>query len=82
MPAFTEWLNMTHSPPRGARATLLGRKRMRGRKPQVPEAREYIQLDITNPVPHPQQDPIILAGGAVFPAVNVAQLDIQNEVIE
>ena len=75
-------LRGTMAPPREARATLLGRKRTRGRKPDLPAAWDFIAVNINSPINHPQQDPILLAGGAVILDENVAQQDIQNELIE
>jgi hypothetical protein len=49
-------------PPKAAQVTLLGHKRKRGRRPQVPGAWVFQELDIGSPVAHPQQDPEALAG--------------------
>jgi hypothetical protein len=66
--------------PQEARATLLGRKRRRGRRPHVAPAWEHEPFDIVSPVHHPQQDPAILAG-VVVPELNLNQ-DMINENID
>jgi hypothetical protein len=70
-------------PPLEARATLLGRKRRRGRKPHVAAVWMYQPFDINSPAHHPLQDPNILAGQIQMPdivAVNVRD-DIVNELV-
>lgn len=49
-------------PPKAAQVTLLDQKRKRGRRPQVPYAWVFQQLDIGSPVEHPPQDPRRLSG--------------------
>ena len=56
-------------PPAAARATLLGRRRRRGRRPMAAPAWQHQPYDIRTPPAHPQQDPAILAGQAPDPGL-------------
>ena len=50
-------------PPDPAFVQLLGRRRKRGRRPEIPQAWEMLPFALNSPLPHPQQDNAILVGG-------------------
>lgn len=62
-------LRRTMLPPNVAGATLLGRRKRKGRRPQAGSAWDLMPLDIRSPVHHAQQDALILAGGGGVAAV-------------
>lgn len=73
-------IRATMIPPQEARATLLGRKRRRGRKPQVAPAWEYQSFDINSPPHHPLQDPAVLAGLVNLPGSASANDNIVDDL--
>ena len=74
-------IRATMIPPQEARATLLGRKRRRGRKPQVAPAWEYQAFDINSPAHHPMQDHAVLAGLIILPGNEPANGNILDDLI-
>ena len=67
-------------PPRAAMIQLLGRKRRRGRRPQVPPAWERLNFALNTPAQHPQQDNEILLG--VQPLVRLDELEVGVNLAE
>jgi hypothetical protein len=64
----------TLAPPVGAFVQLLGRKRRRGRRPQLPPAWEMMPFALNSPLQHPQQDNGVLLGIVQPPAgLNLAE---------
>ena len=50
-------------PPDPAFVQLLGRRRKRGRRPEIPQAWELLPFALNSLLPHPQQDNATLVGG-------------------
>lgn len=63
-------------PPEAAHVQLLGRKRRRGRRPQLPPAWEMLPFALNSPVHHPQQENAILLGLDV--GMNLAEELVQE----
>ena len=59
---------------------LLGRKRRRGRRPQVPPAWERLDFALNTPAQHPQQDNDILLGLQLL--VQLEELEVGFKLAE